>query len=83
MNDSKRIIAALDTPVERAEKLIEQLAPHVAGFKIGFRQITAGNAPYLLGRIGKKNGRAFYDGKFKDIPNTVADAVAELVKFGV
>ena len=81
--NKSRIILALDTPVEQAEKLIVQLAPHVAGFKVGFRQITAGAAPSLIRRIKENGGRTFYDGKFKDIPNTVADAVAELNNFGV
>ncbi len=81
--NSSRIILALDTPLEQAEKLVIQLAPHVGGFKIGFRQITAGAAPRLIEKIKENGGRAFYDGKFKDIPNTVADAVAELNNFGV
>lgn len=83
MSTTSKVLVALDVPVERAEALITQLSPHVAGFKVGFRQITAGVAPRLLAKIKEVGGRAFYDGKLKDIPNTVADAVAELSQFGV
>lgn len=78
-----RIIPALDTEVERAEELIVKLAPYVAGFKVGFRQITAGHAHRLHAKIKESGGQTFLDIKYKDIPNTVADAVAELNRLGV
>lgn len=81
--ERKRVIVALDTPLERAKELITILAPYAAGFKVGFRHIASGGAPELI-RISREHGvRLFYDGKFKDIPNTVAEAVGELNPQGI
>jgi len=46
-------------------------------------QITAGIAPAVISNIHSANGRVFYDGKFNDIPNTVAAACREATRHGV
>ncbi len=62
--------------------LVEQLAPAVGAFKVGF-------FPFLLFGwelvefIHSKGGRVFLDLKLHDIPNTVANAVEEVARTGV
>jgi orotidine-5'-phosphate decarboxylase len=77
-----RIIVALDTadPMEML-RWAEMLGPRVGGFKIGLTAITA----IALGRMdpgiielvaacGNDERCIFYDGKFHDIPETIAGA---------
>lgn len=79
-----RILVALDVPtLAQAESLVEQLGPHVGGFKVGLELLTAAGAPQVVERL-RGNGRPiFFDGKFKDIPNTVAGATRAVARLGV
>lgn len=69
-----RVLVALDTTdLSLARRLVEQLRPHVGGFKIGKEFFT---------RLGPQGVEAalqgapfFLDLKFHDIPNTVAGAL--------
>ena len=81
--ETKRVIVGLDTPLARAKELIPLLAPYVAGFKIGFRHIASGGASDLIRMAHERKVRSFYDGKFKDIPNTVVEAIGELNSQGI
>lgn len=85
-----RIIVALDVDsVDKALDLVEKLGPHVGGFKIGLELITAMLALIISGnhddaydnfkkirRLFATIGcnKVFWDGKFDDIPNTIAGA---------
>lgn len=77
-----RILVALDTSDEKQMlRWAEELGPHVGGFKIGLTALTS----IALGRMdpeiiplvaacGSDERCIFYDGKFHDIPETVAGA---------
>ncbi len=70
-----RLIVALDVDsLEKAVPLVEELAPYVGCFKVGLELLTAEGAPKVVHQIHKLGGKVFFDGKFSDIPNTVASA---------
>ncbi len=77
------LIVALDTgEKETIQALVDQLAPQVGAFKVGFY-------PFLLfgwelvDYIHSRGSRVFLDLKFHDIPNTVANAVEVAARKGV
>ncbi|HVM47557.1 MAG TPA: orotidine-5'-phosphate decarboxylase [Candidatus Acidoferrum sp.] len=77
------ILVALDVPnTERALALAETLGPVVGGFKVGSELFTAAG-PDIVRRLRGKGARVFLDLKFHDIPNTVAGAVAAVVRLDV
>ncbi|MDP2741497.1 MAG: orotidine 5'-phosphate decarboxylase / HUMPS family protein, partial [bacterium] len=96
MKPHERIIFPLDVSnVEEATRLVEQLAPHVGFFKVGFEAIYSAMADLLL--ISDKKivyylwqirylaekitaQKAFLDVKLNDIPNTVEKAVKAIVR---
>ena len=59
---------------ETAKRHVTELAPHVGYFKVGLELLTAVGAPTVVSHIKKCGGKIFYDGKFSDIPNTIAGA---------
>lgn len=78
-----RIILALDVDdFEEARKLVKTLKDHVGFFKVGLQLSTAVGLD-VINMIHDEGGKVFFDGKFHDIPNTVARASANLVKKGV
>lgn len=78
-----KLILALDVPTrEEALSLVERLRPYVGVFKVGLQLFNA-CGPSILREVQERGGRVFYDGKFSDIPNTVAGAAAEATKAGV
>lgn len=79
----ERIILALDVDtMEEAEKLVQELKDYVGYFKVGLQLFTScGFKPFDM--IKKHNAKAFFDGKFHDIPNTVARASVNLLNNGV
>lgn len=84
MEPKDRIIVALDVATAaEASQLIGALAPHVGMFKVGLEFITAVGAKYAVELVRGYNGRVFFDGKFMDIPNTVAGAARAVTQLGV
>ena len=78
-----QLLVALDVDTaKQAERLTEQLAGVAGGFKIGSRLFTA-EGPEFVRRLTGRGIRVFLDLKFHDIPNTVAEAVAEATRLGV
>jgi orotidine-5'-phosphate decarboxylase len=76
MEAKDRIIVALDVPtLPEASRIIRKLAPHVGAFKIGLELLYAHGAPRVIDLVLSHGGRLFIDGKFHDIPNTVASAI--------
>ena len=70
----QRIIVALDVATEtEAIELVHELREHVGLFKVGLELINSAGIG-VVRRITELGGRVFLDGKFKDIPNTVAGA---------
>ena len=77
------IIAALDVPTaEQAWQLAAALAPSVGAFKIGGELFTAAG-PDIVRRVRDTGAAVFLDLKFHDIPNTVAQSVANAVRLDV
>lgn len=84
MEPKDRIIVALDAPtLEEAAELTSMLRTHVGMFKVGLELLTwVGSV--VVTRTFKDNGaKVFYDGKFMDIPNTVAGASKAVASLGV
>lgn len=77
------ILLALDVPsADKALALVRDLAPVVAGFKIGSELFTSAG-PELVRQVRATGGLVFLDLKFHDIPNTVAKAVAAATRLDV
>jgi len=77
------LVLALDVDtMEDAKKLVTDLKDYVGTFKIGLQLYTS-VGPDIIKLIHDEGGKIFFDGKFHDIPNTVAKASANLVKHGV
>lgn len=84
MTPKDRIIVALDVDtLAKATPLVERLAPYVGCFKVGLELLTAEGAPQVVRHIHKLGGEIFFDGKFDDIPNTVAGATRSVAALGV
>ncbi len=84
MDAKDRIIVALDEDnLDDAKSLVESLAPHVGYFKVGLELITAVGAPQVVECIHSLGGEIFFDGKFDDIPNTVAAAAKSVARLKV
>lgn len=78
-----RIILALDVDdYDEAKNLVCELKDYVGFFKVGLQLYTSVGSE-VLKMIHGEGGKIFFDGKFHDIPNTVARASANLVKKGV
>ncbi|MBC7329286.1 orotidine-5'-phosphate decarboxylase [bacterium] len=83
MSFESPIIVALDlSERERAILYVEELKDLVAGFKVGLELIHFAGFR-IIEEIRRRGGRVFYDGKFHDIPNTVARAAKACVSLGV
>jgi len=80
-----RIFVALDFGnSDKVASLVPYLVPYVGGFKIGLELISAvGGGPRAVKLVQSLRGRVFYDGKFHDIPNTMAGAAREVAGLGV
>ena len=78
------LIVALDVPsLEQAKPLIEALAPWVGCFKVGLELITRVGVPQAVDTVHQMGGKVFLDGKFDDIPNTIAGASKAASALGV
>jgi orotidine-5'-phosphate decarboxylase len=77
-----RIIVALDVPrIEQARAIVRELKDHVGGFKVGLELLTAAGSRDVVRMVHGEGAKVFYDGKFHDIPHTMAGtarAVGEL-----
>jgi orotidine-5'-phosphate decarboxylase len=78
-----RVILALDTEsLDEAKTLMDEVGDYVGVFKIGLQLFcNAGTAVFDFARV--RGVRLFFDGKFHDIPNTVAKASAAVAAQGV
>lgn len=77
-----RILVALDvSSMSSALALAEELADHVAGFKVGLQLMTS-SGPRAVEEVAKLGKPVFADAKLHDIPNTVEHAAANLAAAG-
>ena len=78
-----RIILALDVDtLSEVEELVKELKDYVGYFKVGLQLFTSCGFK-AVEVIKSHGGKVFFDGKFQDIPNTVAQASVNLLKRGV
>lgn len=78
-----RIILALDVDtIEEAIKYVDLLKDYVGFFKVGLTLITSCGFE-VIDVIKEHGGRVYFDGKFQDIPNTIAKASVNLMKRGI
>lgn len=77
------IILALDVDtLESARSFVDKLYPKIKIFKVGSHLFTA-YGPKIIELIHKKGAEVFLDLKYLDIPNTVANAVAQAARLKV
>lgn len=83
LSPRERVLAALDVAdLAAALSLVEQLRPHVGGFKVGLELCSAEGAPQVVQAVAAAGGSLFLDLKLHDIPNTVAGAVRSICALG-
>lgn len=79
----QRIIVALDVASEKeALELVSTLKEHVGFFKVGLELLTSEGVG-IVKKVADLGGKVFYDGKFNDIPNTVAGASRGVTRLAV
>ncbi|RJO58968.1 orotidine-5'-phosphate decarboxylase [Candidatus Parcubacteria bacterium] len=84
METKDRIIVALDVDdLSKAAALVDSLAEYVGCFKVGLQLLTAVGAPRVVDFVHSRGGEVFFDGKFADIPNTIAGASKAVSDLGV
>ena len=82
-NARDRLVLALDVnTMKEAKELVTELKDYTGVFKIGL-QLFNSVGPDIIKMVQDEGKEIFFDGKFHDIPNTVAKASANLVKHGV
>ena len=82
-NARDKLVLALDVnTMEEAKSLVTELKDYVGVFKVGLQLYTS-VGPDIIKMIQDEGRDIFFDGKFHDIPNTVAKASANLIKQGV
>ncbi|WP_417228101.1 orotidine-5'-phosphate decarboxylase [Amphritea sp.] len=83
MNDTKRVIVALDYPDQLAAlAMAEQLDPEKCRVKVG-KELFTRAGPAVVEALHGKGFDVFLDLKFHDIPNTTAKAVRAAAEMGV
>ncbi len=83
MKSRAGLILALDVDnFQKAKYFVNKLYPKIKIFKVGLQLFTA-CGPKILEYIRSKGAEAFLDLKFNDIPNTMAGAVKEALKYKV
>jgi orotidine-5'-phosphate decarboxylase len=76
------VIVALDVPTRQAAlKLVGDLGPRVRLFKVGLELLMSAG-PQVVPEIRELGVDVFVDGKFLDIPNTVAGAARAVTRLG-
>lgn len=79
-----KIILALDVSSEQeAVDLVRELKDLVGAFKVGLELFNSAGPKIMESVKNAGAERVFYDGKFHDIPNTVAGAARAAVRMGV
>lgn len=78
-----RIILALDVDtIEEVIKYVDLLKDYVGFFKVGLQLFTSCGFE-AVDVIKEHGGKVYFDGKFQDIPNTIAQTSINLMKRGI
>lgn len=84
LSPAQRLIVAADVPtIEELQALVEQLAGTHVTIKIGLELSMAIGCPLAIKTVRDAGLSVMYDGKFNDIPNTIAAASRAIAKQGV
>ena len=79
----RRIICALDVnSLEDMEKMVKTLGDSVSFYKVGM-ELFYSVGPNTVRYLKEQGKQVFLDLKLHDIPNTVAEGLISLMKFGV
>lgn len=80
---NERIVLALDIDtIDEVVHYVELLKDYVGYFKVGL-QLSTSCGLQAVDVIKEHGGKVYFDGKFEDIPSTVAKASVNLLKRGV
>lgn len=83
VNAKDRIILALDVDtIEDVIKYVDLLKDYVGFFKVGLQLFTSCGFE-AVEVIKEHGGKVYFDGKFQDIPNTIAQTSINLLKRGI
>jgi orotidine-5'-phosphate decarboxylase len=83
LSAKERLILAVDTSnIEEARRLVDELSEYVGVFKVGL-ELFMNFGPDILKLFHERGLKLFFDGKFLDIPNTVAKASQAVGRQGV
>lgn len=83
MKPKDRIIVALDVPTIDEAKVLAVILNHCVGmFKVGLELLTGKGSERVMNVLNSVGVKVLYDGKFMDIPNTVASASREVARLG-
>ena len=82
MNGLPKLILALDVPLSEVNRILDELGTMIPCFKVGLNHIASGNLVEVARRLREAKVDMFLDGKFHDIPNTVANATQSAVQIG-
>ncbi len=83
LNAKDRIILALDVDtIEEVIKYVDLLKDYVGFFKVGLQLFTSCGFE-AVEVIKEHGGKVYFDGKFQDIPNTIAQTSINLMKRGI
>lgn len=78
-----RIVLALDVPTKReALVLVRELKDYVGVFKVGL-QLFMSEGYSIVNALQEEGVEIFFDVKLHDIPNTVAQASASIIRHGI
>lgn len=78
-----RLILAVDTSnLDAARRVVDELSDYVGVFKVGL-ELLMNEGPQVLNLFQERGLNVFFDGKFLDIPNTVAKATEAVAAAGV
>ena len=78
----ERLIFALDVPtVDEAKSLVKKLGDSIQFYKLGLEIFMAGGYYETIQELTQAGKKVFVDLKFFDVPNTVASAVRQLIKY--
>lgn len=83
VNAKDRIILALDVDtIEEVIKYVDLLKEYVGFFKVGLQLFTSCGFEAVK-VIKEHGGKVYFDGKFQDIPNTIAQTSINLLKHDI